>query len=27
LVQTIWTLKRNGADNEARRLERALEGR
>lgn len=27
LVQTIWTLKPNGADSEARRLERALEGR
>ena len=27
LVQTIWTLKQNGADTEARRLERALEGR
>jgi hypothetical protein len=27
LIQTAWTLKRNGDDNEARRLERALEGR
>lgn len=26
LIQTVWTLKRNGADSEARRLERALDG-
>jgi hypothetical protein len=26
LIQTAWTLKQNGADTEARRLERALEG-
>lgn len=27
LIQTAWTLKQNGAENEARKLERALEGR
>lgn len=27
LIQTAWTLKQNGAEAEARRLERALEGR
>jgi hypothetical protein len=27
LIQTAWTLKQNGSDSEARRLERALEGR
>jgi hypothetical protein len=27
LIQTVWTLRQNGADNEARRLERAIEGR
>ncbi len=27
MVQAIWTLKQNGAEYEARRLERALQGR
>lgn len=27
LIQAVWTLKQSGAESEARRLERALEGR